>query len=67
MIFKMKGFERNKLSAMKIIKYPDRKDWVEILLRPSFDSSSLEEAVKNILDEVKEKGRQSDKKIHSSI
>ena len=63
MIFKMQGFERNKLSAMKIIKYPDRKDWVEILRRPSFDSSSLEEAVKNILDEVKKKGDKAIKKF----
>jgi histidinol dehydrogenase len=38
---------------MQIIKYPERKDWEEILKRPLFDSSSLEEAVKNILVEVK--------------
>ena len=30
---------------MKIIKYPDRKDWSNILQRPSIDSSSLEETV----------------------
>ncbi len=48
---------------MKIIKYPDRKDWAEILLRPSFDSSSLEETVKNILKEVKEKGDEAIKKF----
>ena len=48
---------------MKIIKYPDRRDWVEILLRPSFDSSSLEETVKNILKEVKKKGDEAVKKF----
>jgi len=37
---------------MQIIKYPDKKDWSKILLRPSFDSSSL----KNILNEVKTSG-----------
>jgi histidinol dehydrogenase len=41
---------------MQIIKYPDKKDWSNILQRPSFDSSSLEETVKNILHEVKVAG-----------
>jgi len=41
---------------MKIIKYPDKKDWLEILRRPLIDSFSLEETVKNILQEVKKKG-----------
>jgi histidinol dehydrogenase len=41
---------------MKIIKYPDRTNWEEILKRPSFDSSSLEEKVNRVLLEVKEKG-----------
>jgi histidinol dehydrogenase len=41
---------------MKIIKYPEKKDWTEILRRPTFDFSSLEDVVKHILDEVKEKG-----------
>jgi histidinol dehydrogenase len=41
---------------MKIIKYPERKDWEKILMRPGFDSSSLEETVKHVLQEVKEKG-----------
>ena len=38
---------------MRIVKYPERKDWDEILKRPAIDSSSLEETVKNILVEVK--------------
>ncbi len=41
---------------MQTIKYPDKKNWKEILKRPSFDASSLEETVKNILDEVKVNG-----------
>ena len=41
---------------MKIIKYPDRQGWNEVLKRPLFDSSSLEETVKNILQEVKIRG-----------
>jgi histidinol dehydrogenase len=49
--------------TMQIIKYPDKKDWTEILKRPSFDSSSLEETVKNILHEVKLKGDEAVRKF----
>jgi histidinol dehydrogenase len=48
---------------MQIIKYPDRKDWSEILKRPSFDSSSLEDIVKNILLEVKRNGDEAVRKF----
>src|SRR5438552_2514175 len=41
---------------MKIIKYPDKKDWSNILQRPLIDSSSLEETVKHILQQVEENG-----------
>src|SRR5215831_2843219 len=41
---------------MQKIKYPDKKDWEELLKRPSFDSSSLEETVKSILYDVKANG-----------
>jgi histidinol dehydrogenase len=41
---------------MTIIKYPEKKDWSKILRRPIFDSSSLEDVVKLVLGEVKEKG-----------
>src|ERR1700750_2711813 len=41
---------------MKVFKYPERKIWYEILKRPLFDSSALEEIVANILKEVKKKG-----------
>ncbi|MFI5188001.1 MAG: histidinol dehydrogenase, partial [Chitinophagales bacterium] len=48
---------------MKVIKYPDQKDWAKILPRPSFDSSSLEEIVRHVLKEVKEKGDEAVKKF----
>jgi len=56
-------FSGLKKSQMKIIKYPGKKDWNEILKRPSFDSSSLEETVKHILDEVKDKGDEAVRKF----
>jgi histidinol dehydrogenase len=48
---------------MNVIKYPDKKEWSGILKRPSFDSSSLEESVENILGEVKEKGDEAVRKF----
>jgi len=48
---------------MKIIKYPERRDWNEILKRPSIDSSSLEQTVKHVLQEVKEKGDEAVKRF----
>ena len=48
---------------MQRIKYPDRKDWGEILKRPSFDSSSLEQTVKGVLDEVKATGDEAVRKF----
>ena len=41
---------------LNIIKYPQRKDWEEILRRPAIDSSSLENSVSAILKDVKESG-----------
>jgi histidinol dehydrogenase len=48
---------------MKIIRYPDKKSWDEILKRPSFDSFSLEETVKSILLEVKANGDEAMRKF----
>jgi len=48
---------------MQSIRYPDRNDWEEILKRPSIDASSLEETVKNILDEVKANGDEAVRKF----
>ena len=41
---------------MKIIKHPQQKDWKQILQRPVFDSSSLQQKVKVVMNEVKAKG-----------
>jgi histidinol dehydrogenase len=41
---------------MKIIKYPSRNDWKDILKRPSAEGRSLQETVRSILDEVEENG-----------
>ena len=41
---------------INIIKYPERKDWKEIIKRPVFENASLEKTVKKILEKVKIKG-----------
>ena len=41
---------------IKVIKYPDRKEWQELIKRPVFENASLEKAVKKILEKVKDKG-----------
>jgi histidinol dehydrogenase len=41
---------------MQLIKYPERNEWKQILMRPAFDMKSLEETVTHILDEVKKNG-----------
>ena len=41
---------------MQIIKYPPRNRWSEILKRPVFDTSSLNETVTNILFDIKNNG-----------
>ena len=41
---------------MKVYRYPDKNDWKEILKRPSFDATALEQKVKTILEEVKTGG-----------
>ena len=41
---------------MKTIKYPDKKDWKELLKRPTIDSSLMEKSVRDILRDVKENG-----------
>jgi histidinol dehydrogenase len=48
---------------MQVYKYPDRKDWKEILQRPAFDSSSLEKKVQKILSKVKKDGDKAVKKF----
>lgn len=41
---------------MQVIKYPERKDWAQILARPLFDTSSLHETVKAVLSDIKQRG-----------
>ena len=41
---------------ISVIKYPERKDWQEIVKRPAFENASLENSVKKILEKVKAKG-----------
>jgi histidinol dehydrogenase len=41
---------------MKIYQYPARKDWENIIKRPSLDAAALEQKVRQILDEVKTTG-----------
>ena len=41
---------------MKVIKYPLRTDWPSLLQRPSFETASLNEKVKAVLDDVKANG-----------
>ena len=41
---------------IKLIKQPSKEDWQEIVKRPVFENTSLEKAVKKILDKVKDKG-----------
>lgn len=41
---------------MKIIKYPNKEQWAELLARPAFDNSSLMETVRGVLDDVRQRG-----------
>jgi len=47
---------------INLIKYPDRKDWQDIIKRPMLETASLEKAVRKILEKVKEKGDKAVKK-----
>lgn len=41
---------------MKIIKYPNRNDWPDLLTRPVFEIQSLDERVKAVIDDVRKNG-----------
>ena len=47
---------------MQIIKYPERKDWTELLRRPVSDVTRLEKKVEKILKAVQKKGDKSVRK-----
>jgi histidinol dehydrogenase len=48
---------------MKIIKYPARENRASILQRPAIDNSSLQEKVRSVMDEVKQKGDEAVRKF----
>ncbi|MFT3992914.1 MAG: histidinol dehydrogenase [Dysgonomonas sp.] len=41
---------------MQIIKYPIRSEWQQILARPTFDTSSLNKTVSEVLNDIKIRG-----------
>ena len=41
---------------MQIIKYPERKDWPEVLKRPRIETAAIEQVVNDILKDIREKG-----------
>lgn len=43
---------------MQIIKYPKREDWAEILSRPTFDTSNLNNTVAAILEDIRTRGNE---------
>ena len=52
---------------MRVIEFPNRKDWANLLQRPSFDNSELITKVKSVLDEVKLGGDDAVKKFTNSF
>ena len=48
---------------MQIIKYPQREEWVSILKRPVFDTTTLFTTVQEILDDVRKRGDKALKEI----
>ena len=41
---------------MRVIKYPDRKDWKKLLARPVIETRSLDDIVSRVLDDIKKNG-----------
>ncbi len=52
---------------MRIIEFPNRKEWPSLLQRPSFDNSDLISKVKTVLEEVKLNGDVAIKKFTNSF
>ncbi len=48
---------------MQTFFYPNKKDWGQLLQRPSFDNNSLQEKVRSVLNEVKLNGDAAIKKF----
>ena len=47
---------KSKLVKMKIIKYPNKSEWLELFKRPVLESDLLESAVTSIIKDVKQMG-----------
>ena len=41
---------------MKIIRFPDKKNWSKILIRPVFETAALEETVSSVLKDIRNEG-----------
>jgi histidinol dehydrogenase len=52
---------------MKTIKYPEKKEWVALLKRPSFDDSALKITVSEILLNIKQNGSRAVKEYTSQF
>ncbi len=52
---------------MRVIEFPSRSDWANLLQRPSIDNSALVETVKAVLYEVKKEGDIAIKKFTNSF
>ena len=52
---------------MQQVKYPSRNQWSEILQRPTYDISSLQETVEAVLNDVKQNGDSAIKKYTSQF
>ena len=48
---------------MKIINNPNRKDWNDILKRPTFTTTSLDSILKEVFEEVSQYGDKALKKF----
>ena len=54
---------RGKQKNMKIIRYPKREEWPELIQRPVMDQLSLEKKVRKLLQKVKNGGDKALKKF----
>src|SRR5438552_17057838 len=41
---------------MQIVQYPQRKDWFQLLQRPTQDLTTIKDTVRAIIDNVKQRG-----------
>jgi histidinol dehydrogenase len=52
---------------MQFVKYPDRKNWNEIIRRPALDQKGLEKSVRRIMEAVKKRGDRAVRKYGSEF